>query len=155
MTELVGIMIIRKYIETDLNEVVDIFKSTIKNVNLGDYTLEQVNAWTSGVEDKEKLNKRFMDSYTLIAEENGKIIGFGNILGDGYLDMLYVHFEHIRKGVGSKILSELEKAYKVEKIVVHSSITAKEFFIKHGFKEVKKQEVERKGVMLTNYILEK
>lgn len=148
-------MIIRKYIETDLNEVVDIFKSTIKNVNLGDYTLEQVNAWTSGVEDKEKLNKRFMDSYTLIAEENGKIIGFGNILGDGYLDMLYVHFEHIRKGVGSKILSELEKAYKVEKIVVHSSITAKEFFIKHGFKEVKKQEVERKGVMLTNYILEK
>lgn len=148
-------MVIRKYIDADCPILAKLFFDTISNVNLGDYTLEQIEAWASGVKKLSELNERFLNSYTLVVEEAGKIVGFGNITSDGYLDMLYVHFDFICQGVGSKILKELEKAFEFKKIVTHSSITAKPFFIKRGFKEVKKQQVERNGILLTNYVLEK
>jgi len=41
------------------------------------------------------------------------------------------------------------------KITAHASITAKPFFEKRGYKVVKKQEAERNGILLTNYVMEK
>ena len=35
----------------------------------------------------------------------------------------------------------------------HASITAKPFFERRGYKAVKEQQVERKGVLLTNYVM--
>ena len=37
----------------------------------------------------------------------------------------------------------------------HASITAKPFFLKRGYRAVKEQKVERAGVFLTNYVMEK
>ncbi len=49
----------------------------------------------------------------------------------------------------------LEKAFDVDKISTQASITAKYFFEKRGYKVVKEQKVERKGVLLTNYVMER
>lgn len=40
------------------------------------------------------------------------------------------------------------------KIVTHASITAKGFFEKRGYKVLKKQQVEREGIYLINFIME-
>ena len=40
-------------------------------------------------------------------------------------------------------------------IITHASITAKPFFEKRGFSVVKEQSLERQGLFLTNYIMEK
>jgi putative acetyltransferase len=49
----------------------------------------------------------------------------------------------------------LEKKANGGTILVHSSITAKSFFEKRGYKVLKKQQVELPGVFLTNYVMEK
>lgn len=40
-------------------------------------------------------------------------------------------------------------------IIIHASITAKPFFEKRGYVVVKEQKVERQGIFLKNYVMEK
>ena len=82
------------------------------------------------------------------------IVGFGDMDRTGYLDRLYVHAKYQGVGIGSSICDLLEK-YVNEKIVTHSSITAKTFFEKRGYKVVKKQQINRQGIILVNYVMEK
>ena len=59
------------------------------------------------------------------------------------------------QGVASAICDELERAAGEEKIITNASITAKPFFEKRGYKAVKEQQVIRKGIPLTNCVMEK
>lgn len=40
-------------------------------------------------------------------------------------------------------------------IVTHASITARPFFEKRGYRVVKEQQVERRGIRLTNFVMKK
>lgn len=81
------------------------------------------------------------------------IIGFGDISKAGYLDRLYVHKDHQKKGVGAAICTRLENAIG-GKIVTHASITARPFFENRGYKVIREQQVKRQGVVLTNFVME-
>lgn len=132
----------------------ELFYNTVHTVNDKDYTEEQLNAWATGKEEPEKFNHSFAGHYCLVATEGDTIIGFGDIDRSGYLDRLYVHPAFLRKGVATAICNALEQATDRD-IVTHASITAVPFFQKRGYRIVKKQQVERHGIMLTNYIMEK
>ena len=86
--------------------------------------------------------------------EGDTIIGFGDIDKTGYLDRLYVHADYQKKGAAAAICSRLEQAVS-GKITTHASITARPFFEKRGYRVVREQQVERKGVFLTNFVMEK
>lgn len=49
--------------------------------------------------DIEKWDTSFLKNYTVVAESNGIIVGFGDIAEDGYLDRLYVHKAFQRIGI--------------------------------------------------------
>ena len=148
-------MTIRKYRETDINEIAKLFYNTVHDVNRSDYSEEQLNAWASGNVNLESWNNSFLKNHTFVVEINGIITGFGDITTDGYLNMLYIHKNYQRQGIATAICNELEKSINVNKISVHASITAKGFFEKKGYKVVKSQKVKRKGVYLKNYLMEK
>ena len=77
----------------------------------------------------------------------------------GYLDRLYVHKDFQRQGIATAICDRLEAALSPEpspvQFTTHASITAKPFFEKRGYRIVKEQTVERLGIRLTNYAMEK
>lgn len=58
-------------------------------------------------------------------------------------------------GIATMICDELENKVKGKTIYTHASITAKPFFIKRGYKVIKQQLVEREGILLENYVMEK
>ena len=91
----------------------------------------------------------------IVATENGEIVGFGDMDETGYLDRLYVHKDYQGQGIASAICDELERFAAGKKITTHASITAKPFFQHHGYCVVRKQEVIRRGVALTNFVMEK
>lgn len=132
-----------------------LFYDTVHEVNIRDYTAEQVNAWADGNIDLAAWDKSFTEHYTVVAEENGVIVGFGDITEGGYLDRLYVHKDYQRKGVATAICDALESYPDTDELTVHASITAKPFFISRGYSVVKKQEVVRRGVVLTNFVMKK
>lgn len=148
-------MIIRKYNSSDCESLTMLFYNTVHYVNSKDYTKEQLDAWASGNADLSEWNQTFLKTYTVVAVESNVLIGFGNVDNTGYLDMLYVHKDYQRKGIATAICKELEKYFYAGKITSHVSITAKPFFENRGYKVVREQQVERKGVRLTNYIMEK
>ena len=91
----------------------------------------------------------------IIAVKNGEIVGFGDMDETGYLDRLYVHKDYQGQGVASAICDELERFAAGKTITKHASITAKPFFQHRGYRVVRKQEVIRRGVALTNFVMEK
>ena len=93
--------------------------------------------------------------YTVVAVKNNIIVGFSDIDKTGYIDRLFVHKDYQNQGIASALCDELEQAVDVDRIITHSSITAKSFFVNRGYKVIREQQVIRNGISLTNYIMEK
>ncbi len=146
-------MIIRKYINEDCDIVSKLFYDTVHTVNAKDYTEEQLSAWSNNADRLKSRRNDLLKQYTLIAEMNGVIVGFGSIDKSGCLDLLFVHKDYQNQGVATALCNELEKGFLV--IKTFASITAKSFFENRGYIVVKAQEVERLGVKLKNYEMQK
>lgn len=147
-------MLIREYQPDDCREMAELFYKTVHTVNAGDYTEEQLDAWASGEVDLDKWNQLFLEHYSIVAIEDGIIAGFGDIDKTGYLDRLYVHKDYQRQGIASAICDKLEREAQ-GRVVTHASITARPFFEKRGYKLIKEQQVKRRGVFLTNFVMGK
>lgn len=145
---------IREYQPSDCKELTELFYNTVHTVNAKDYTKEQLDVWATGQVDSEKWNESLQEHYSIVAIENEVIVGFGDIDKTGYLDRLFVHADYQGKGIATAICNQLEQAVQGN-ITTHASITAKPFFEKRGYQVVKKQQVERQGIFLTNFCMEK
>lgn len=145
---------IREYQTLDGKELRELFYHTVHTVNAKDYTKEQLDIWAERQADLEQWNQSFQEHYSIVAVEGDVIAGFGDIDKNGYLDRLFVHADFLRKGIGTAICDRLEQKIK-GKILTHASITARPFFEERGYKVIKEQKVERSGVLLTNFVMEK
>lgn len=147
-------MRIRQYTTADCRDLIDLFYNTVHSVNAKDYTIEQLNVWARKDIDVEEWNKSFEQHFSLVAVSDGIIVGFGDIDDTGYLDRLYVHKNYQRRGIATALCDILEE-HGNKNIVTHASITARPFFEHRGYKVIKEQQVERQGIMLTNFIMQK
>ncbi len=147
-------MEVRKYQQSDCKELTELFYNTVHTVNAKDYTKEQLNAWATGQVDLEKWDQSLQEHFSVVAVDHEVIVGFGDIDKTGYLDRLFVHADYQGKGIATAICNQLERAVQGN-IVTHASITARPFFEKRGYQVVKEQQVERQGILLTNFIMEK
>lgn len=145
-------MMIRKYQSTDCKELTELFYNTVHTVNSKDYTKEQLDVWASGVVDLEKWDKSLREHFCIVAVIDNLIVGFGDIDETGYLDRLYVHSDFQRKGIATELCNHLEKVVDGN-ILTYASITAKPFFEKRGYKAIKEQQIERQGIILTNFVM--
>lgn len=147
-------MEIRRYRPGDCPALAELFYHTVHTVNAADYTAEQLDAWAPETVDLRRWDRSFREHYTLLAVDGERVLGFGDMDRTGYLDRLYVRADSQRRGVASAICGELERAVR-GRIVTHASITARPFFEKRGYRTIRAQQVERRGVLLTNYVMEK
>ncbi len=153
------LIIVRSYDEQDTVELAKIYYYTIHNINCRDYTKEQLDVWAPKTSLlPEGWLKKFQRTKPFVATANGKVVGFAEFERNGHIDCFYCHHDWIGKGVGLALLKVINKKaveYKLDKIFAEVSITAKSFFEKNGFKVKREQEVERKGVKLVNFQMEK
>lgn len=146
---------LRPYRPDDCRILADLFYHTVHTVNARDYTAEQLQAWATGQVDLVAWNESFLAHNTLVAERDGQIVGFGDMADDGYLDRLYVHKDWQRKGIATAICDALEAKCKVRPLVTYASITARPFFEARGYVVIRENWVERRGICLKNYRMEK
>ena len=133
----------------------ELFYDTVHTLNAKDYTQEQLDAWATGEINLEEWDESFQAHLTVVAEMDGKIVGFGDMDKTGYLDRLYVHKDYQRRGVATAICDALEQNTKAAEFITHASITARPFFEKRGYTVVREQQVERRGELLTNFVMRK
>ncbi|MFY9224800.1 MAG: GNAT family N-acetyltransferase [Blastocatellia bacterium] len=151
-------MYIRPYKLSDTKEIMQLFYDTIHNINIKDYSLEQVRAWAPSQIDEQKWQERLISRMTYVVEANEKILGFSELETNGHIDCFYSHKDYQGKGVGSLMIKNIEsqaKLLKINKLYAEVSITAKPFFQHHGFQILNAQQVSLRGQTLTNYLMEK
>lgn len=144
---------LRNYQNGDCEKIAELFYQTIHNVNAKDYTTEQLSVWANDARQLQTKCYDLLNQKTLIAEIGGVIAGFGSATDNGCLDLLYVHKDFQRQGIATKICDELEKNFSA--ITTYASVTAKPFFEKRGYAVITEQEIERLGVKLKNYKMQK
>lgn len=151
-------MEIRTYKTADCAEIAELFFETVHTINAKDYSKSQLDGWANGKIDTAVWDNSFLEHNTLVAEENGIIVGFGDMDNHGYFDRLFVHKDYQGKGIARAIAAELERLSELQGIsffYTHASVTAKPFFEKRGYCVVSENKVVRNGVALTNFIMEK
>ena len=129
---------IRTATSEDLQQIRKLYHDTVIAVNSKDYSEEQIKVWSdSGLtESGNTFSKKITEQNFYVAENANTIVGFSSVTDDGYLDYMYVHKDHQRKGIAKALLEKIEmKADELKLNIVTSdvSITARPFFEKHGF----------------------
>ncbi len=147
-------IIIRPYRSGDVAQMAQLFYDTVHTINARDYSHKQLKAWASEDVDLEAWDASFLAHYTLVAEENGQIVGFGDLVGGTYLDRLYVHKDHQGRGIATALCDALE-AQAPGGVTTHTSFTARTFFEKRGYTLHKEQLVQKRGMWLTRLVMEK
>ena len=140
-------ILIRPYQPEDCATLASLFYNTVHTVNAADYSIEQLQVWATGTVDLAAWNAAFLAHTTNIAEIGTTIVG-------GYLDRLFVHHQYQRMGIATALCDALEADFSGT-ITTQASITAKPFFEQRGYRVLCSQKVERQGVFLTNYRMEK
>lgn len=150
---------LRALTEADIPEIQELFRNTVLNVNIRDYTEEEVNDWASCMED-ENVVKELLDANCFIAaiDGNSKIIGFSSMNEEGYMHSMFVHKDWQGRGVATQLLSEVEnkaREYGVSVITSDVSLTASTFFERNGYEVIRIQRQRANRLEMANFLMKK
>ena len=151
-------MLIRLFEKQDSEQIAQLFHDTVREVNIHDYSTAQVNAWAPDDLHIPEWSISCAKKFTYVAEEEGEIIGFGQLEANGHIDCFFCHKDYQRCGVGTRLYRAIEaKALelRIERLFVEASITARAFFKNRGFVVVKEQQVTIRGENFTNFVMDK
>lgn len=152
-------MIIRKFQEADLVAVLKLFEDVVHSVAAKYYDPDQLQAWAPrGAQDKAKWLESLLANITYVVEAQGKIVAFGDMTKEGYIDRLFVDQQHQGSGAARKIYQKLEEEARrlgLSELTFDASIMAKAVGERHGFEVVKKYSKIYNGVEFHNFIMRK
>ncbi len=151
-------MTIRNYRPEDAEALIGLFRGTVRQVNLGDYSSDQVAAWAPEDIDAAEWAERQARNRTLVAELDGEIAGFAELQDGARIHMLFVHKDYQGRGVASALLGRMEDMARrsgVERLSSDVSITARPFFTRRGFAVVSPQTVLLRGQEFSNFRMAK
>lgn len=151
-------IVIRRFQPQDAHQIAQLFHDTIRQVNVRDYTLDQVKAWAPDDLNFRDWVTACSSRLTYVADDNGVIAGFGELETNGHIDCFYCHKDYQGQGVGRRIYQAIETTaldLSCPRLFVEASITARPFFERMGMIQLREQQVWRRGQFLTNIVMEK
>ncbi len=152
-------MIIRKFIPDDLEEVIAIFCDSIHTIASRYYDPVQIEAWgNSNVINQDLWLENLLGNITYVAEDEKKLIAFGDMSYQGYIDHLFVHKKYQGSGAAQRIFRKLEEAARtlgLQELTTEASIVAMPVAKRLGFEILEKQTKIHNGIEFTNYRMRK
>jgi putative acetyltransferase len=131
-------MVIRPARDRDYAAIARLRRQTIRHVNAPDYPDHVIRRW-SAKESAATLRASADRRRRWVAIERSRMIGFCEHDLDGVLSRLYVHKDHLRKGIGSRLLMVAEaslRALGFAEATLDSTVTARDFYAVRGYKPV-------------------
>ena len=131
-----GIPVLRSYHSSDLPALAAVFREAALRTGASVYTREQVEAWALFPEDRTEFATRLGRGITLVAEAEGRAVSFGQLDPVDHVSFLYTSPEWSRRGLGSAIHIQLERAARasgVSLLRVEASRIARPLFEKLGY----------------------
>lgn len=107
--------------------------------------LYRANGWSSA-DKPDQLMAALLNSHSRVtARINGKLVGIGNAISDGYLVVYYphmlVHPDHQRQGIGKQMMQAMKDRYSgFHQQMLAADATAINFYKSLGFSRAGKTE---------------
>ena len=136
-------------------ELAEIFHRAVQAAER--YSKAQRDAWSPDCPEAARWAARLRGLRTLVAERAGKPIGFMALREDGYLDLAFVDPDFARQGVGSVLLDGIlteARGLGLRRLWTEASLVARPFFEGRGWVVLCQQQVEKRGVEMTNFRME-
>ena len=127
---------LRPYLPTDAARCAAIFRAAIVEIAAEDYSESQCEAWAARADDEAAFAQSLAAMLTLVATQDGEVIGFVSLKGADHIEMIYVAPDFAAQGVGATLLDALEKiasARGAAKLTAEVSDTAKPLFDRRKF----------------------
>lgn len=152
-------LIIRPYRPADAIPLATLYHRAVNEGAAVRYSAEQREAWSPAPPTSEGWRARVEEAETIVAEHDGALLGFMTLdIETGFVDFAYVAPEVMGQGVASALYAVIEGRARVKGHTVletEASLLAEPFFCRHGWRVLKRQEVERFGVKIPNVRMEK
>ena len=148
----------RPYEPSDLGQVIALYGASIHSLAAPFYTPEQLAAWAPANPDVGRWQQRLAPLHTIVAEQDGVIIGFASYELNGHFDLLFTHPAFARQGVATRLYRHVESALRaagVARVFTEASLAARPFFERCGFRVDAEQVVECRGAQLRRYAMHK
>ena len=81
---------LRRYRRGDAAALAEVFEAAVRGTACRDYTPAQIDAWAASAPAAAGREEWFSRLYTVVAEQDGRPVAYGNIDDTGYLDHLFV-----------------------------------------------------------------
>lgn len=149
---------VRDYEPNDLKAVVALFERSVHQIACRDYTPAQLAVWAPERPDFDAWTKRLSTGGIFVSEREDRLAGFARIDESGELDLLYVDPLLERQGVATELFDSVaawSRRNGIVQLTANVSITARPFFERIGFRVLQSQVVEREGVRLENFRMER
>ena len=151
-------MLIRKFVPSDLDEILTLFHDVVHTVGIHYYSQQQVEAWAPSHLDAQKWLESLAANITYVAIDHDKIVGFADMTHTGLIDRLYVHQKYQGQGVSRALFKQLEeeaKKLQLHELTIEASIMAKRIAERHGFTVVHEQTKALRGQTFTTFSMRK
>ena len=130
-------IVIRQATAEDAESVHKIVLSALLETNARDYPQSVIERLVLTLPDKVASNLQTWCAFVAIA--NGRVVGTGSLNGNT-VTSVYVHPDYQGRGIATKLMDAVENAANTQAqrtLSVQSSVTAKMFYAKRGFKLVR------------------
>jgi putative acetyltransferase len=140
-------IVIREMRSTDARAFLDVQRGAVRGIAAKDYPLAVIEAWAPMPVTRdaiERVRANPEKEYRLIAEMEGRVVGIGAAVFEKFeLRACYVAPDAGRKGVGSALVKEIERAardHAVPHLELDSSLTAESFYRAVGYEIIDRGE---------------
>jgi putative acetyltransferase len=152
------VITIRRFRDEDAAATARVFYDAVHAGTESHYDEAQRHAWAPQVPVTFQWRERLASQKTLVAQLDGRIVGFISLASDGVIDLVFVAPEAAGKGVAAQLhLAMLTDAsgMGLRRLCTQASRAARKFFERQGWAVVDEQAVSRNGVRLTNFVMER
>lgn len=151
-------MRLREYLISDAEALAFIYHDAVIGIGSSAYDAQQIAVWSSYPEDIEQFKQLLSLGLTIVGVEDSRLVAFGQLNPSDHIAFLYTASDFARRGYATEIYNRLE-AHAVEQGIKHlrteASRISKHFFLKMGFRVVETELVERQGVQLERFKMDK
>jgi putative acetyltransferase len=149
---------IRRYKPDDAECIAELYRKSVREIAIGMYTPEEVEAWASYADEIEELRHRLAEGLTLVAESEDGLVAFGQLKPLDHLEFLYTVKKYSRMGIATEIYKRLERhalANGAGYLTTDASRVSKPLFESLGFRLECPVVERRKGVDIECFKMKK
>ncbi|XKG61374.1 GNAT family N-acetyltransferase [Caenispirillum salinarum] len=138
----------------------EVYGEAVSGIGPRDYSPEQVAAWACLAPTAERFAALYGDGrFTAVAVEGaGHVLGFTDMEDDGHIGFLYCRPEVAGTGVAARLFEAVEaeaRARGLSRLYSEASEAACRFFLRRGFRVLRRRDLEISGTPIHNFAVEK